>query len=487
MNLPAVWDYQLYLLQLEQYELARYWKLLRLKGLFPPKSGLRKSLHWTLKARVIWLLACTIHLAILVFALERLSRLDYALGFAALGVWVLLASAGPCLLYTLSTALLLPADFFVKRRIIAAARRKMHRLKNIMVVAIAGSYGKTTMKRVLQAVLSAQLPVAATPESVNTPLGIARFILQEVSPDTTVLILELGEHYRGDVAHLCTIAEPNTVIITGINEAHLERMGDVATVAATVFEAVEHAKPKALVVLNADDENVRAHCNQIVIPPDRLAFFSAANHPLCRYRIQNEEFLEDGSGIRGTLTFPEEDACAAIHFHIPLVGTHALGTLVAACLVARHLGLNRTEIQIGISQIRPVEHRLQVLKGTDNILIIDDSYSGNPAGVQEAIGALSRFRSRRKIYLTPGLAETGSRAGTLHREIGAALARVADVVILIRNSVTPLLAEGLRQSGFQERRIVWFEHAAAAHAALPHILKPGDVILFQNDWGDQYV
>ncbi|MBI2625804.1 UDP-N-acetylmuramoyl-tripeptide--D-alanyl-D-alanine ligase [Candidatus Parcubacteria bacterium] len=486
MNLHAVWDYQLYLLQLEQYELARYWKLLRLKGFFPPKSGLRKSLHWTLKARAIWLLACAMHLAILAFALERLSRLDYALGFTALGVWVLLVATSPCVLYTLSTILLWPADFFVKRRIIAAAHRKMRGLPNVTVIAVAGSYGKTTTKRVLQAVLSAKFTVAATPESVNTPLGIARFILQEVRPSTTVLILELGEHYRGDVARLCAIARPDIAVITGINEAHLERMGDVATAAATVFEAVRHAKPNAFVVLNADDENVRAHGNRIVIPPDRLAFFSATNHPLCRYRISNEQFPEDGSGIRGTLTFPEEDERTALHFHIPLVGAYALGTLVAACLVARHLGLNRTEIQIGIGQIRPVEHRLQVLKGTDEILIIDDSYSGNPAGVREAIGVLSRFRSRRKIYLTPGLVETGSRAAQLHREIGAALARVADVVILIRNSVTPLLAEGLRQSGFQERHIVWFEHAAAAHAALPHILKPGDVILFQNDWGDQY-
>jgi hypothetical protein len=122
----------------------------------------------------------------------------------------------------------------------------------------------------------------------------------------------------------------------------------------------------------------------------------------------------------------------------------------------------------------------------------------------------------------------GKSAKEVHQKIGQELAGVADVIILIKNSVTPWIEQGiyttpsrfaghpslaggdalqltkenLRSSpplqggvpplggevvGVSRPDIVWFDTAQEAHAALPKILKPGDVILFQNDWGDQYL
>jgi UDP-N-acetylmuramoyl-tripeptide--D-alanyl-D-alanine ligase len=155
-------------------------------------------------------------------------------------------------------------------------------------------------------------------------------------------------------------------------------------------------------------------------------------------------------------------------------------------------------------------------------LVIDDSYNGNSDGVAEAIKVLSRFKNRRKIYITPGLVEIGKSSADIHRGIGKLLAGVADVVILIKNSVTPWIVEGLSSSGVilrpqcnseaeesqtngkeilrrsdaltaqddavsKKPQIIWFNSALEAHAGLKDILKPGDVILFQNDWGDQYL
>ena len=218
-----------------------------------------------------------------------------------------------------------------------------------------------------------------------------------------------------------------------------------------------------------------------------------------------------------------------------------MGDVVAAWLVGKMFGLSLTAVCSAIQQLHPVEHRLQPIRNPNGLVIIDDSYNGNSAGAAEAIKLLSKFTRRRKIYLTPGLVEAGSQAANVHVAIGRQLATVADVVILIKNSVTGFIEEGIiparssdssghttpsRQVGTpllsQEGNapqdgsvapqaigaklrssppiiggvpptgggipeILWFKTALEAHAALGKILQPSDVIVFQNDWGDQYV
>ena len=122
----------------------------------------------------------------------------------------------------------------------------------------------------------------------------------------------------------------------------------------------------------------------------------------------------------------------------------------------------------------------------NNVLIIDDSFNGNPAGVREAIETLAKFKNRRKIVLTPGLVEIGSETREVHENIGKQLAKVADKVLLIQNSVTDYILKGLQTAKFNHANIIVFPTTQEAHASLGQILQPNDVILFQNDWPDNY-
>ena len=119
-----------------------------------------------------------------------------------------------------------------------------------------------------------------------------------------------------------------------------------------------------------------------------------------------------------------------------------MGDVEAAIKIAESLGMSSEEILKGIANIKPVEHRLQPIKSAGGVLVIDDAYNGNPAGVAEAIKVLSRFENRRKLFITPGLVETGKATAEIHRKIGQQLAGVADVVILIKNSVTGVYRRG---------------------------------------------
>lgn len=484
MSLYKIIKYQLYLLQLENYELGRYFGLLWKKG-FLPRGEQRKGLVWTTKAKALLLMALGLHILVGVLffwaaglpaeALTKVGDRPYIYIIAVL-VWVFLFTIY-YLLFTIALMLLWPFDFFAKHFIVWQAKSKILNLKSkIKIIGIAGSYGKTTMKEVLKQVLGSRFKVQATSDSVNTPVGIARWILKNVDEATEIIIVEMGEHYRGDVEDICNISKPDIAVVTGINEAHLERMGTMENAAATIFEIVGGLKPKGLAVLNADDKNVMGNYKKYITPDYRVAIFG--RNP--KSEIRNPKFDQGKLGW-------EIEILEIGKVFVNLLGEYALGDVDAAMKIARELGMTSEEIKKGIEKIKPVEHRLQAILSANGVLVIDDAYNGNPEGVKEAIKVLSRFEGRRKVYITPGLVEMGSSTAEIHREIGKQLAGVADVVTLIKNSVTSDIELGIRNYELgMKPQIIWFDNAQEAHAGLKDILKPGDVVIFQNDWGDQY-
>lgn len=479
------------------------------KGFFP-KGEMRKELVWTRKAVAVFLVAFGLYFASIFFiSWESVSRFpelgirNYEL-WATILIFLLIFYFVFFIFYSVAIVVLWPVDVLAKAVIIFRAKSKIAELNGgkgndgnkgqLTIIGIAGSYGKTTMKEVLTQVLGIRYKVLGTPESVNTPVGIARWILNKVSESTEIIVVEMGEHYRGDVAEICEITRPDIVVVTGINESHLERMRTMGTITQTVFEVVSSAKPGASIFLNGDDKNVVEHYKEFVWPDMRVAQYLVSG---IKYKDFNTEKL---------MWEVEFENIGRVE--INLLGEYALGNVDAAIKIGLSLGMSGQEIKKGIESIKPVEHRLQPLRSAGDILVIDDSYNGNPDGVAEAVKVLGRFSARggsasgganrRKVFITPGLVETGSQSADVHRKIGRQLAGVADVVILIRNSVTGYIESGIKNyelgidaglqaTGYKLPAIHWFNTAQEAHLSLGKILKPGDVVLFQNDWGDQYL
>ena len=156
----------------------------------------------------------------------------------------------------------------------------------------------------------------------------------------------------------------------------------------------------------------------------------------------------------------------------------------AAADIASRLGLTPEQVLEGIAATKPFEHRMQP-RTEGGVTIIDDSYNGNPDGAAAAIDFLSKINGRR-FYVTPGLVEMGARSPEVHREIGAKLAEARiEKVVLMRNSATPFIEQGLHEAKYAGE-VIWFDDMLAAISALPHLTIPSDVILIQNDWPDQY-
>ena len=431
----AFFYYHLYILQLEEYDLSRYLKTIwQTKGY--PRTFLRKKLAWTNK--MILITVCT---------------LGIILGTAYYSLYALFAFYFSYILIALVVFLLLPLDYYLKKSFLTSAKNKLSRFPHLIIIGIAGSYGKTTMKEAVSTILSQKYNVVKTAENINTSLGIAELILKKVNKKTEVLVVEMGEYTRGDIKDICGLVKPQIGVITGINEAHLERMGSLDTTVDTIFELAHSMDNKGLLVLNDDCELIHNNYEKYVAYQEIVFYSSKTNH----------------------------------HLKSGLLGRYAKGVLNAAEKIARKLDLSNEQIQMGASLIKPLPHRLQPLEGARGVLVIDDSYNGNPEGVKEAIRLLSTYVGRRKVYVTPGLVEMGEKSAEVHREMGKLLKPVANVVVLIENSVTPFIAEGLKESGFDAYNIRWYKSTESAHADIGHIVEPNDVVMFQNDWPDNYV
>lgn len=426
----------------------------------------RKALVWTLKIKIfaaaMWgLIAITAYVMIEFILLGGIFYALAALTLFALPFALAAALSGFAFLFS-------GVQWLAERFYLARAAKKLAAMKAFKI-AVAGSYGKTTMREILKTVLAEKMRVAAPPASYNTPIAISRFI-DSLSGDEEVLVFELGEYYPGDVLTLCEVIQPDLGVITGVNEAHLEKFGELDETANTIFELAESLKRKPLYV-NAESELAREY---------------APKHAVLYSREGAGELMVSGAstGLTG-LSFMLEDGNMAVAAHSKLLGFHMIGPLAAAAHIAMRLGLPSAAVEAGLSKTKAFAHRMQP-REEEGITIIDDSYNGNPDGARAAVEFLSNLKGRR-WYVTPGFVEMGPRSKIVHEELGRELARAGiEKVALIKTNVAKHIRTGLQKENFKGE-IIEFPSMPGALSSLKNMTVEGDIMLIQNDWPDQYV
>ncbi len=485
--------YQTYIFQLEEYDYVRFLNSIFHNGFFYRKT--RKPLVYTSKAILNIALAILLKL-IFAFIITYLLN-SFISEFTNIYIHILIYLLT---LYILdifhfifaiqASTLTKPFEEVLKRRIIKNAKIKLNTFPNIKIIGITGSYGKTSAKEVLYTILKEKFNVVATQGNNNTPIGIARTIFNNINSQTEIFIVEMGEYYKGDVLEITKLTPPNISIITGINEAHLERYGSMENAISTKFEIVEGSKDNSLILLNGDDELIVSEYKKYLnkerinnFNEDNIKFFSSHNSKLSNVKSSEVKFDLDKALIEFDLKYKDLNI---ENIKLPFVTEYIIGYVAMSLVIGEFLGVNKSEFKLATALIKPFEHRLEPKHLNDNILLIDDTYNGNSNGFFEGINVLNRFKGRRKVYLTPGIVEAGNLTRDIHLEVGLRLSNVADLVILIKNSSTKYIYESLISEGFKEENIIWYEMGERAYKELFKHLKPNDVVLMQNDWSDNY-
>lgn len=336
-------------------------------------------------------------------------------------------------------------------------------------IAIAGSYGKTTMKELLKTVLSEGLKVAATPANKNVSVSHAQFA-KKLEGNEDVLIIEYGEGAPGDVARFARLTHPTHAIITGLAPAHLDQYKTLKAAGQDIFSVAEHLKGSNVFV-NADS-------------PETKAFIKSEYNTFNGKAALGWKVTDVETDLTGT-KFSLEKGKQSIPFESKLVGNHQVGFLALVASLALELGLSQEQVQKGISKTEPFEHRMEPYQ-LAGAWVVDDTYNGNLEGIRAGTQLLKDLKASRKIYVTPGLVDQGEENERAHVEIGKLIAEARpDLVVLMKNSVTDFIERGLKSAKFSGQLQIE-DTPLDFYTNLTHFVASGDLVVMQNDWTDNY-
>jgi len=453
-----------------------------LRGWFGRARGdAKKPLVWTKKAMLLAGLAVALVAVTLAPAVAGWLR-EPGAGWATL-LLVMVGAAGfgyvSAAYLTFATLILWPFQATAKWALVQAATVRLRRRGDLIVVGVTGSYGKTSTKEILATLLGARYRVCKTTGSVNTPIGIARTVLRGLRPEHQVFVVEMGAYVRGNIRELARLARPRIGVLTAIGEQHLERFGSVENIAKTKYELIEALPADGLAVFNADNEGCRTLAARTRHVRVRTYGLDAADG------TPEVTAVDIRTSTEGTEFTVRAAGHGEARFVSPLLGRHNVSNVLAATAVALELGLSLAEIAAAARGLEPVAHRLQLIHGQGGVTVIDDAYNSNPAGARAALAVLSEF-SGRKVLVTPGMVELGERLDERHAEFGREAAAVCDYVILIGRRRTAAIAAGARAAGFPPDRLFVVPSLKEATAQLGRLVSAGDVVLFENDLPDQY-
>ncbi len=374
---------------------------------------------------------------------------------------------------------LMPFEAILQAKYWNEARIKINEVSPT-IIAITGSFGKTSVKHILGHILKANASTLITPGSVNTPMGISRIIREELDETHRYFIVEMGAYGLGSIGHLCKLTPPNLGIITAVGHAHFERFRSLTTVAQTKFELAEH-------LIQNDNKII---VNEKALQADNHGMKMQAEHRgnfiICGDDQNNNVILED---VRQSVHGME----LRIRYHntlfiveAPLFGTHHALNIALAFAAARALDIPAEKIKTALKSLPQIPHRLEVKKTPGGGTIIDDSYNSNPLGFRSALDLLAVFNpNQRKILVTPGIVELGSAHNEVHKKLGQYAAEICDVVIVVNGERIPTFISGFKSKA-EGKIIQEVKTFADAQSWLDKNKQNNDIVLIENDLPDIY-
>jgi UDP-N-acetylmuramoyl-tripeptide--D-alanyl-D-alanine ligase len=349
--------------------------------------------------------------------------------------------------------------------------------REVLVVAITGSAGKTSTKDLLSRLLAPLGPLIAPVGSFNNEIGLPLTVLR-ADRDTVALVLEMGADAPGNLTYLTGIAPPDIAVVLMVGSAHLAGFGDRDGIAAAKSELVQGLRRHGVAVLNADDPRVAAMAP--LASGDRVLTFGSTT-PSADVRATGVG-LDAGGHARFALT----TAQGASDVTLALVGAHHVTNALAAATVALELGRPLAEVAEVLAGAGPLSpHRMHVTTVAGDVSLIDDAYNANPDSMRAGLDALVAMAgaARRSVAVLGEMLELGDTGPAEHEAIGRyAHQRGVDRLVVIGDGARPI-ADGAHAAGATAAVVSTFESVDEAIETLGAELRHGDVVLVKSSKG----
>jgi UDP-N-acetylmuramoyl-tripeptide--D-alanyl-D-alanine ligase len=335
------------------------------------------------------------------------------------------------------------------------------------VVGITGSIGKSSTKEVIAAIAGQRFRVTRSAKSFNNEVGLPLSVL-EITPDTEVVVLEMGGAYRfGEISELAEIARPTIGVVTNVSHSHLGRMGSLEAIAETKAELVDALPEHGVAVLNYDDERVRkmaerATCSVVFYGLDDAADIRATG--LESHGLEGISFTLHHRGRRD-------------HVSVPLLGRHSVHMALVGFAVGFQLGLAFEDIMAGFQQPN-IQLRLLLVPAINGATLLDDTYNANPASSLAALNLLDELDARRKVAVFGDMMELGDFEHEGHRMVGDRASQVVDELFVMGERARILGEQA--QAARPSLPVTYLANKSSLVAALREGLRDGDLVLIKG-------
>lgn len=387
---------------------------------------------------------------------------------------------------------------FIQKRLEKYVHAYFKKHPEVKLVVVTGSVGKTSTKRAVATVLAGKYRVAyhqgnhntllsaplsilgiEYPESVHSPLAwlsvfaAARKRIKEPT-GADVIIQELGTDHPGEIAQFGRYLKPDIAIVTGVTPEHMEFFGTIDEVAK---EELGVAAFSNLVLINRDD--IDSKYAELMTNPNINTYGTSG---AAEYRFEIDDFSLE-NGYSGKLIMPEHTD-RSFAASVRVIGEHSLRPVMASVAVGAKLGLSPDEIVHGVSQIRAVPGRMNLLDGLNDTFVIDDSYNSSPAAAAAALQTVYALQTPQRIVILGDMNELGDVSASEHTALGALCdAGLLSWVVTVGPQAEQYLAPAAKAQGCQVKS---FRSAIDAGAFVRGVSEPGAVILVKGSQGGIY-
>lgn len=364
----------------------------------------------------------------------------------------------------------------------------------VKLVVVVGAVGKTTTKIAIADVLAEKFRVQLERNNHNTEISVPLAImginfpppelLKKISTwrkifwamkqrikapsGVDVIVQELGTERPGEIARFGKYLSPDVAVVTSVAMEHMENFpGGIYEVAQEELIAANFAK---MAVINFDDVD-KKFAN--LVTNDNITDYGIKDGEYLLRKVDSQDPL-DGAQVK--ITAPEFPGGISAKVH--LIGEHNLKSAAAATAVASKMGMSAEEIARALEKIRPVQGRMNVLRGVRGAKIIDDTYNSSPTAAIAALLTLYQTPAEQRIAILGTMNELGNFAGEMHAAVGAQCdPEFLDAVITIGETAQNYLAPAAAKNGCFVRS---FSDPISAAAQVNKLLQENAAILIKG-------
>ncbi|MFH1833068.1 MAG: UDP-N-acetylmuramoyl-tripeptide--D-alanyl-D-alanine ligase [Candidatus Levyibacteriota bacterium] len=313
------------------------------------------------------------------------------------------------------------------------AIKKIRKHKNLLVIGVTGSYGKSSTKEYIAQILEKKFKVLKTKGTNNTLIGVTNTIISGLKDDTEIFVVEMGAYKKGEINEICEIVKPKIGIITGINSQHLSLFGSLQNTMDAKYELINSLPSGGLAIFNGS--NINSSKLYSKTKKKKIIYSSFDN--------KADIYSSDIQIEKSCVAFDVHAEGIDMALKANLIGKQNVENILPAAYIARYLGMNITEIKKAVSKLKPLPKTMTKIKFSNGATLIDDAFNANPDAVLAVLDYMKIYNGKKILVMQP-MIELGKDAKKEHYRVALEISKICDYLVLTNKNFYSSVSMGIK-------------------------------------------